>query len=477
MADSTHETKLLINGDSNGAVSALERVKSAMSSVGRAIGGVTKFLGQVNWAIQAISAIRAGIQKLGEFAHRAETSARNLREELERTSYANAVAHAAASYEKLNKRIAESVRLEKERSEILSARKSVERDLEDAQDEQKRQSEISELDPSANDYEKRKKDIDRKYDVLSSDRKAARADEDVRAKAADLYRAADAKDREADAIGQVLKKQEEILERAVEINFKAGIAARNGDEKAVEKAKETERAFQEAFDKAKKIREEMEKARAEAESIRRKAGEATGGNLSARILNEANKARIENERRAEETVSRKKSEEEAKTEADKKEAGRRILEDAKLERQKQEDMSKLDPKSKNYELERREVERDYEIKKLENKRDRANTEEERAAAEEELKALGIRHEIERNNYYSKVDANRADDIEQFADRIDAADGVSQNRLTAMGLGSGVSAKGDVSSDVRKLVDLLRENVQATKEIKVEKEDGVAVFGE
>jgi len=477
MADSTHETKIVINGDSNAAVSALGRVKSALASVGRAIGGVTKFLGQVNWAIQAISAIREGIQKLGDYVRRAETAARNLREELGRTKYANDVANAAASYEKLNKRIAESVRLEKERSDILAARKSVSRDIEDAQLEQKKQIEISSLDPNAKDYETRKRDIDRKYDVMSSDRKAARADEDVRAKAAELYGAADKKDAEANAIEKELRKHEKILERAVENNFKAGMEARGGDEKAVDRAKETEQAFKDAFDKAKKIREEMEKARAEAESIRRKAGETVGGNLSARILNEANKQRMENEKRAEEAknaaAAKKEADEKAKTESEKKLSLKQKVEDATLERQKQEDIAALDPFSKDYERAKREVERTYEIKALENRRDRAKSPEERQAAQEDLDSLLIRHTTEQR----EEAAARANGFEQFADRAASFDGVSQNRLTAMGLGSGVSARGDVSSDVRKIVDLMRQQLAATKENKPADGCNVAVYGE
>ena len=52
--------------------------------------------------------------------------------------------------------------------------------------------------------------------------------------------------------------------------------------------------------------------------------------------------------------------------------------------------------------------------------------------------------------------------EGVAERAASFDGVSQNRLTAMGLGSGVSASGGVASDVRKLVDLLKQEVEESK---------------
>ena len=52
--------------------------------------------------------------------------------------------------------------------------------------------------------------------------------------------------------------------------------------------------------------------------------------------------------------------------------------------------------------------------------------------------------------------------EGVAERTASFDGVSQNRLTAMGLGSGVSASGGVASDVKKLVELLKQEVEESK---------------
>jgi len=96
---------------------------------------------------------------------------------------------------------------------------------------------------------------------------------------------------------------------------------------------------------------------------------------------------------------------------------------------------------------------------------------------DELEADADAYEKRSKDIKKDENTKRADDLETFADRIDAADVVSQNRLTAMGLGSGVSAKGDVSSDVRKLVDLLRQNVKATENIKIPESSNVSVFAE
>lgn len=55
-------------------------------------------------------------------------------------------------------------------------------------------------------------------------------------------------------------------------------------------------------------------------------------------------------------------------------------------------------------------------------------------------------------------------LDAFAGRIAAQDGVSTNRLSAMGLGSGVRGGSGVASDVKRLVKLLEEEVAATKDI-------------
>ena len=52
-----------------------------------------------------------------------------------------------------------------------------------------------------------------------------------------------------------------------------------------------------------------------------------------------------------------------------------------------------------------------------------------------------------------------------------------NRLTAIGLGSGVEARAGIAGDVKKIVDLLKEEIQATKDNKPYHSDGVATVGE
>lgn len=263
-------------------------------------------------AVNGVMAVVSGVRRLHEWLNRAETKAKELRGEMARTSYANAVAQAAASYDRLTESIAKANRLEKERNDILAARKQVERNLEDAQLEQSKQREISKLDPNAADYDARRKEIERSYDVKASDAKAARADVDARANADELYRAAKSKDKEADAIEREYRKQERIVDTAVENKFQAGMAVRRGEAGADEKYQAAEKAFQEAFDKAQEIRKAMEATRAEAQSIRNRAAEQAGGNLTVRIQNAANKQRIENERKQEEARAQKENSEKDK---------------------------------------------------------------------------------------------------------------------------------------------------------------------
>ena len=263
-------------------------------------------------AMNGVMAVVSGVRMLHEWLNRAETKAKELREEMARTSYANAVAHAAASYDRLTESIAKANRLEKERNDILAARKQVERNLEDAQLEQSKQREISKLDPNAADYADKRKEIERSFDVKASDAKVSRADEDARANADELYRAAKSKDKEADAIEREYRKQERIVDTAVENKWQAGMAVRRGEAGADEKYKEAEKAFEEAAAKADEIRKAMEQARAEAQSIRNRAAEQAGGNLTVRIQNEANKQRIENERKQEEARAQKENAEKDK---------------------------------------------------------------------------------------------------------------------------------------------------------------------
>lgn len=473
MADNTHETKIVISGDASGATSALKRVQDlvgkgligTLNGLREAVSKVMGAFGLFGLAVQGVQALIEGFKKIHEWMNRAATAAKALREELAKTKYDTQVAHAAASYEKLVKSLAEANRLEKERNDILAQRKAYERDIEDANAERNKQMEISRLDPNAKDYADWKKEIERKYEIAASDAKAARASEDVRAQSAALYRQADQKDAEARSRGDELRKQEAIVDAAVERRWKAAMEARNGGDAEKQKAKEADEEFNRQFDKAKKIREEIESTIREAQSLRNKAGELAGGNLAANLLNEANKRRIANEAAAEAAEKKRKesedSERKAKDEADKKLQRDQNLEDKQLDRRREEELARLDPTSPTYERDKKEIERNYEIKAAETKRDRATNAEDRRAAEEELKTVQIRQDRERGE---GIAAQTEAFVVKMATQADSSR--PKDRLTAMGLGSGAAIDRTAqqqAADVKTLVQLLKEQVNLTRE--------------
>lgn len=473
MADNTHETKLVISGDASGATSALNRVKDlvgkgligTLHGVRKAVSKVMGAFGLFGLCVQGVQALIEGYKKLHEWMNRAETAAKALREELAKTKYENQVAHAAASYEKLVKSIAEANRLEKERNEILEQRKKYERDLEDADLERNMQLEIAGLDPNAKDYGERKKEIERKYDIMSSDAKAARAGEDVKGQAAALYREADRKESEARAREGEWKKQDDVVAAAQERSWAAAMKARRGGDSEKEDARRADEEFKKQFDKAKKIREEIDSTIREAQSLRNKAGELAGGNLAANIMNEANKRRIENEAAAEAAEKKRKesedSERKAKDEADKKLKRDQNLEDKQLDLRREEELARLDPRSATYEKDKKDIERAYEIEAAEAKVGRATNAEDRAAAEAELQTIKIRQDRERGE---EIAAQAEAFGVKLATQADSSR--PKDRLTAMGLGSGAAIDRTAqqqAADVKTLVQLVKEQVNLTRE--------------
>lgn len=412
MADSEHNVKIRITGIAGSAVSAFAKVTSSLNSIRIAASKVMTAFGVFGMAINGINTLIDGYRRLKEWMGRAAEQAKAVRHEIESAYYASAIANAAAAYEKLNASIARNLQLERERNEIVDGRKATERSLEDAALSLEKQEEIAALDPDAPDYAEKKRAVERKYESKASDVAEARASEDSRAKADRLYEQAAARDRDADALELKYKAAAAAEDRAVERNWAAGMAARSGNEADVKRAEETEKQWKEAHDFAKKIKEEMEKAREEAQAIRTRAGENAGGNLAAKLTNQAVQTEIR-QRQKEDEAAKKKEAEKKKEEDDKK------------------------------------------------ARDEASRKKADELAEENRRKL-----------------EKASALSGMADRLAAADSVGANRLTAMGLGSGVQGNGGMASDVRKIVDLMKQQVEETKK-KNNAGDGaaVAVYGE
>lgn len=413
MADKSNEVNIKIKADASDASDAigdllgrLRRFGSSLSSVTGAVSGFIRAFSRLNWVVASIQTVINLYNTLREWLNRAATEARELMERLADESAANAAAHAAEAYRKLNKELAEANRLERERNAILDQRRSTERDLEDARSEINKQVEISKLDPRSETYAEDRAAIERKYAREASDRKAARADEDSREGAKRLYAEADRKDRDADEVQKSYERQMTVADRYREIRWRTAMEARGGDEAAQRKAEEADRRWQQEYDAAVKIKEAAEALRKEADSIRNRAGEMTGGSLAGRMRNDAEQLRIDNEER---------------DAAAKKEQQKKAEDDRAAEREA--------------ERKRRETEQ----------------------AERQRVMVENRERTEKISTFSRM-----------ADAAVSADAVSQNRLTAMGLGSGVSAQGGgVANDLRKIIDLLKQEIEATKQIKTD----------
>lgn len=413
MAEETHETKIVISGDAKNAVGAFGSVVAALYKVRIAVRHVMIAFGLFGLAIQGVQTLIGWYKKLEEWTNRAKVAAQKLREEFEKSRYETAVMKAAAAYEQLNKKIAAALELERKRNQLLDERKRVTRDQNDAKLELSKQSEIAALDANDPEYDKKKRAIERKYERAESQVRNGRAEMDAKTQADRTYSQAAQNDREVRELEKQYKRQQGVYEIAGD-NY---IAARNragfsengyrGKEEDVNKAKEAEKTMLKEGQALDKLAKDIEKAREAAEQFRKIGDEQMKGIDAARTRAEADKLRIDNAEK-EETAQEKR-------EAEKKAADER--------------------------------------KKAEDELNRTTRDAERQHAQDEKRA-----QDEENREKLK----RASELEAFTSRIDAADGVSGNRLTAMGLGSGVSASGNVAGDVRRIVDLLRQDVEANK---------------
>lgn len=333
MANETdYKTVIKIEGDSAGAQNAIGRTANALkgllaplNAVRSAIGAVMNAMGVFYLAVEGFRLVVNAIKSLHEWLNRAAIAAKELQDRLANESAANAAAHAAEAYKKLNKELAEANRLERERNDILNARKAKERDLEDANAERNKQIEISKLDPASATYAEDKAAIERKYARQASETALARANQDTREGARRLYDEADRKDREANEMQKVYERQLGASDQYTELTWRYGMEARRGVEGAQEKHDDAEQQWKQAHDEATKTKEAMEALRKEADSLRLRAGEMMGGARAAAIRNEATQLGINNQER--EATARK--EQEAKREVE------RAAEEARREAERQ----------------------------------------------------------------------------------------------------------------------------------------------
>lgn len=458
----------------------MKRLQGVFATAARGIGAFTKAMGVVGFAISGIQAVVGAFKTLHEWVTKGGEAAKQMRRELEQARYERGVENAAKAYKELNAEIERTIRLEKERAAIKARQTSNRRDAEDARLELAKQKEIAALDPASEDYGRRKREIEDKYAAKAANTAAARTKEDRGAEAEGLRKELAATERQI--AGQKASRDADIKEadaakREIEQRKKGrawldAMGPLGGDkrEENEERIKTLEKREKAARSRAESKTEAIQAAEDAAAILREKIEVVFGDVEGAKTRAEATRQSIAQgarERAAEEARS-KKAKEEAdakKAEAEEKKAASEAkeAESNRLELAKQEKIRALDIYDPDYEKKRKQIERDhaYEAAGL------ADSEEER-----EAKQLAVVNEIA-----AEEAAKHRQNRESFAERMAATEGVSQNRLTALGLGSGVEGRSGIAGDVKKIVDLLKEEIAAVKDNKPERTDGVAIVGE
>ena len=481
MADGNgSDVNIKISAEASQAEGAVKRLKSAFSAVASGVRTFTKALGAVGFALRGIQLIADAFKTLHEWVTKGGEAAKQMRRELEQARYERGVENAAKAYNKLNSEIERTIKLEKERAAIKARQTSDRRDAEDARQELAKQKEIAALDPASEDYGKRKREIEDRYAAKAAGTAAARTKEDKGAEAEGLRKELTATERKI--AGQKASRDADLKEADAarrEIAYREGRRPwldamgplggkeREENEGRIEELKKREKA---ARNRAESKAEAIQAVEDAAENLRAKIEVVVGSGAGADDRAEASRLSIAQgaRERAAEDARNKKAKEEAeakKAEAEEKkaESEAKETESRRLELAKQEKIRALDIYDPDYEEKRKQIERDhaYEAAGL------AGSEEER-----EAQRLAVVNEIGAEEA-AKFRRNR----ETFAERMAATEGVSQNRLTALGLGSGVEGRSGIAGDVKKIVDLLKEEIAAVKDNKPERTDGVAIVGE
>lgn len=481
MADGNgSDVKIRVSADTRMAEGAVKRLQGVFATAARGIGAFTKAMGVVGFAISGIQAVVGAFKTLHEWVTKGGEAAKQMRRELEQARYERGVENAAKAYKELNAEIERTIRLEKERAAIKARQTSNRRDAEAARLELAKQKEIAALDPASEDYGRRKREIEDKYAAKAANTAAARTKEDRGAEAEGLRKELAATERQI--AGQKASRDADIKEadaakREIEQRKKGrawldAMGPLGGDkrEENEERIKTLEKREKAARSRAESKAEAIQAAEDAAAILREKIEVVFGDVEGAKTRAEASRLSITQgarERAAEEARNKKvKEEAEAKkAEAEEKKAASEAkeAESNRLELAKQEKIRALDIYDPDYEKKRKQIERDhaYEAAGL------ADSKEEREAQQ-----LAVVNEIGAEEA-AKFRQNR----EAFAERMAATEGVSQNRLTALGLGSGVDGRAGIAGDVKKIVDLLKEEIAAVKDNKPERQDGVATVGE
>ena len=447
MADNTHETKLVISGDASGATSALKRVQDlvgkgligTLHGLREAVSKVMGAFGLFGLAVQGVQALIEGFKKIHEWMNRAAKAAAEMRIAAIFKDAADAMDRLISRQETYNKLLKEELDDLSRRKELQNIEQSGKEQRENEKREIARAKEIA---GATSEEEERK--IRQRWVIEDETRERGRRYRQLKSAAAE-------EDEKAAIYGSKAGAAEENVAYAgAAIEDLRASKIRMSDEQKKEADKqiaalEAKRKASAAEAEQYRIEEQMAEKRAAL--YRRQIEDVRQGGGVAQAKNDAENAKLAREK------EKKKADDASKRQQN--------LEDKQLDRRREEELARLDPTSPTYERDKKEIERNYEIKAAETKRDRATNAEDRRAAEEELKTVQIRQDRERGE---GIAAQTEAFVVKMATQADSSR--PKDRLTAMGLGSGAAIDRTAqqqAADVKTLVQLLKEQVNLTRE--------------
>lgn len=446
MAESTHETTIVISGNANGAVSAFARVTNSIKAARTSIGHFISLFSRLNWVVSSVKNVIDAFKWLRDKITEASRELAKFKFDLAMRSAASETARLVGFHEKLAK-------LLKEELDTLAKQRAVEgitaggkKDHDDAKREADRARAIFLASGPEEERALRNQFAAEDERRATEDRKAQRRQE--------IKRLDDEESVYSSKAGGLKANNLEIDEQLKTEKF--NLVRANGNEKYEETVKERIAAL-EARKKANEaeIREYEKEAKfrrdqiAALESQKDYEGPAAG----------EWQRRIERRKDAEGRLAAAREQQSE-------------VEDAVLANRKLKEIAALDPNADDYEEKKAGIERSYAEKEAVVKVERAKDEGQRFLAEKELEQVRLVNEISRREDEAaergKAEAERKD----FLGRIAETEGVSVNRLTAIGLGSGVKGRNPIEGDVKEIIRILKAQVDATKSIAIPDQESV-----
>lgn len=241
----------VVSGKVKGAFTSLNGV---VNTAAKAIGGVTKALGVVGFAIQGVQLVIDAYKALKEWLNRSKKEAEELAKTLQDARIKASIDAAIASYIRLNGQISETLRMEGERVKIANQLKANNRALEDARIDNAEQTELNALDRNDPDYDARAALVGEKYRRKRADLKTSRDLADISERQDRLYADADTKTQQANAFDRSVEKTGERV-----IELKRQIHAERDPERAKTLDQELDKLIAEQQKKteaAKKLRQD-----------------------------------------------------------------------------------------------------------------------------------------------------------------------------------------------------------------------------